>query len=183
MINYTATIFKESGSDISPNMSAIVVGALQLAGSCMCTILVEKAGRKFLIGFSALGTGIGLSIFGMYSYFKMLEYDVSSYMWVPIASFSFVICIASWGVLTLPFVIIAEVLPEKIRPSGTSICMCVLWSLSFLALKYFYALSQVLGMHGAVFLFSGVCFLGTLFVMIWVPETKGKTFEEIMKLL
>lgn len=46
MLHYTASIFKESGSNLSPNMSAIVVGVIQLAGAYCSTFLVEKAGRK-----------------------------------------------------------------------------------------------------------------------------------------
>lgn len=46
MVNYTATIFAESGSSLSPNMAAIVVAVIQLAGSYFSTLLVERAGRK-----------------------------------------------------------------------------------------------------------------------------------------
>lgn len=46
MLNYTASIFKESGSNLSPNMSAIVIGVIQLVGAYCSTFLVEKAGRK-----------------------------------------------------------------------------------------------------------------------------------------
>lgn len=46
MLNYTASIFKESGSNLEPNMSAIVVGAIQLLGSYVATNLVDRAGRK-----------------------------------------------------------------------------------------------------------------------------------------
>lgn len=46
MLNYTATIFAEAGSDLTPNMSAIVVGVIQLLGSCISLILVDRAGRK-----------------------------------------------------------------------------------------------------------------------------------------
>lgn len=46
MLNYTATIFAEAGSDLSPNMSAIVVGIIQLIGSCITVMLVDRAGRK-----------------------------------------------------------------------------------------------------------------------------------------
>lgn len=46
MINYTATIFAESGSEISPNVSAIIVGGIQLLGTLVSTKLVDRAGRK-----------------------------------------------------------------------------------------------------------------------------------------
>lgn len=48
MLNYTASIFKESGSSMSPNMSAIVVGIIQLVGSSCPPILVDRAGRKVI---------------------------------------------------------------------------------------------------------------------------------------
>lgn len=46
MLNYTAHIFKEAGSNLSPNMSSIIVGVIQLIGSYVATILVDRAGRK-----------------------------------------------------------------------------------------------------------------------------------------
>ncbi|KAJ6621565.1 Facilitated trehalose transporter Tret1, partial [Pseudolycoriella hygida] len=46
MLNYTATIFKDAGSSLSPNMSAIVVGVIQLIGAYISTFLVDRAGRK-----------------------------------------------------------------------------------------------------------------------------------------
>lgn len=46
MLNYTSNIFKEAGSNMSPNMSAIIVGVIQLLGSYVATNLVERAGRK-----------------------------------------------------------------------------------------------------------------------------------------
>lgn len=46
MLIYTATIFQKSGSNLSPNMSAIIVGVIQVIGSYVTTALVERAGRK-----------------------------------------------------------------------------------------------------------------------------------------
>lgn len=48
MLNYTANIFAESGSNLSPNMSAIIVGVIQLFGAWISTFLVDRAGRKVL---------------------------------------------------------------------------------------------------------------------------------------
>lgn len=46
MLNYTANIFKEAGSNMSPNLAAILVGVIQLVGSYAATVLVDRAGRK-----------------------------------------------------------------------------------------------------------------------------------------
>lgn len=56
-----------------------------------------------------------MTIFGTFIYIKdVLSTDVSSFSWVPIFSFSFVVFTASWGLLTLPFLVVTEILPEKV---------------------------------------------------------------------
>lgn len=61
--------------------------------------------------------------------------------------------------------------------------MSILWFLAFAMLKFFPFLTAALGMHGCMFLFAGLSFSGCAFVLIVLPETKGKSFDEIMKLL
>lgn len=71
---------------------------------------------KILLILSSTGTGVGLAIFGTFTYMKdVLNNDVSSFNWIPIVSFSFVVFSASWGLLTLPFLVVTEILPEKVN--------------------------------------------------------------------
>lgn len=65
---------------------------------------------------SAGGTSVGLAILGSYIYLDMIGVDVTDFKWIPLVSFSFVIFIASWGVLTLPFLVLSEIMPEKVCP-------------------------------------------------------------------
>ncbi|XP_058814671.1 facilitated trehalose transporter Tret1-2 homolog [Topomyia yanbarensis] len=183
MLNYTATVFAESGSSLSANMSAIVIGTIQMFGSYFSTILVERAGRKLLMTISGAGIATGLAIFAAFSYVKSIGQDVTSYNWLPLACFSIVIFVASMGVLTLPFVILAEIIPQKIKGLSVTVCMTILWIFAFLAIKYFSTLFEVLGMHGTLLLFSSCSLAGTLFVALYVPETKGKSFEAIAKVM
>ena len=156
MLNYTATIFAEAGSTLSPNLSAIVVGAIQIFGAFFST-LVDKIGRKVLLSISAFGTSLGLIVLGSYTFMKTVDgVDLTSYTWIPLASFSFTIFIASWGVLTLPFLVVSEIVPQKVnliinfsifktqkqklkhfqtKELITTLCMCCLWVFAFLAIK------------------------------------------------
>lgn len=70
---------------------------------------------KILFALSSGGTFIGLTCMGIYTYLQTLEYTMDGFTWIPVASFSFCIFIASWGVLTLPFLVIAELMPEKVK--------------------------------------------------------------------
>ncbi|XP_063702742.1 facilitated trehalose transporter Tret1-like [Culicoides brevitarsis] len=183
MLNYTASIFEKAGSTLSPNISAIIVGFIQIVGSFFSTILVDRAGRKFCIAISAGGTCIGLAILGTYTYLDMIGIDTSKFLWIPLVSFSFVIFIASWGVLTLPFLVLSEIMPEKIKAFTTTLCMSILWICAFIAIKSLPTLIQYLEMYGTMFLFSTFSLIGTILVLLLQPETKGKTFSEISKIL
>ncbi|XP_031622892.1 facilitated trehalose transporter Tret1-like [Contarinia nasturtii] len=183
MLNYTAKIFKDAGSNMDPNMSAIVVGIIQLIGSYVTTNLVDRAGRKFLYVVSSIGIALGLITLGTYMMLKTSGYNVEIFNWVPITSFSFVIFIGSWGVLTLPFLVISEIMPEKLKNFGPSFCMIILWSSQFLVVKYLPLLTDTLGFHYTLFIFAGVCLFGAMFIIASMPETKGRSYDEIMKML
>ncbi|XP_067623556.1 facilitated trehalose transporter Tret1 isoform X2 [Eurosta solidaginis] len=180
MLNYTANIFKESGSDLSPTISAIVVGFIQLVGSYVSALLVERAGRKLLLLISTVGIAMGHTIFGTYTYLNLLGYDVQNFTWVPVASFSVTIFIASWGLMGLPYLVISEIMPPKLRSLGVMICMITMWLTGILMLKYLPVMVEVMGMHGMVFTFAGICSVGVIFLAIFVPETKGESIDEIL---
>lgn len=180
MLNYTAYVFKESGSNMSENESAIVVGVISILGSYLSTVLVDRSGRKVLFTISTIGTAAGLVALGTYVMFKTWGYHVEPINWFPIASFSFVIFIASLGVLNLPFVVIAEVMPANIKDFGVSFCMVVLWLVTFIMVKYLPFITESIGFHNSMFVFAGICLLGEIFIAVIVPETKGKSHEEIM---
>lgn len=112
-INYTAEIFAQSGSSLSPSVSAIIVAFIQLFGSVVSTLITERLTRKTLYVLSCCGTIFGLFTFGMHGFLSTLT-DVSQFNWIPIVSMSFVIFIASVGLMPLTFTILSEILPLKV---------------------------------------------------------------------
>lgn len=66
---------------------------------------------------------------------------------------------------------------------GSTICMVVLWGFAFIMVKIFPIIADAIGMHGCWFLFAGVAFGGVIFVLAVLPETKGKSFDEIMEIM
>lgn len=104
----------ESGSSLTPNMSAIVVAVIQVVGSTISTLAIGKLSRKLLYAITGFGTIAGLLTFGIHGYLKTY-YNMEDFAWVPIASLSFVIFIASVGLLPLTFVMLSEILPQKVR--------------------------------------------------------------------
>lgn len=115
LISYEATIFRESGSDINPNTSAIALGALQICGT-ICTIAtIERVGRKVLLIISTTGVTLSLLVMGIYSYLSRHDYDLTDYNLVPVISLSLVIYLSAIGITPVPYVLVAESLPQKER--------------------------------------------------------------------
>lgn len=172
-----------SGSIFGNNESALFIGVVQFIGTSMLPLLVERIGRKALYIVSTIGTTLGLAVLGTYILLKSLDYDVTSYNWISIVSLSFVVLVQSCAISTLPFVVAAEMLPENSRELGASICNTVLGTCSFIVLKSMLAISNLIGLHGLMFLFAGICIPYAIFIIIYMPETKGKSYDQIMNLL
>lgn len=207
LISYTARIFAEAGSSLSPEWSAIIVAAIQLAGTYVSTILIDRVGRKPLLIFSSLGSGISLVGLGMYMYLNQLGWNLEAISWMPVITFSSLVFIASCGIIPISFVIMTEIMPSKvkkqshyfcifdrfncaklfhvsqIRSVATSICLGYSWLLAFVLLKYFPIVSDAIGLHICIAFFAFSSFCGLLFVIFGMPETKGKSFEEIQQKL
>lgn len=111
MLMYTNAIFKEAGSSLSPNASAIVIAMTQWGANCVTIAIVEKAGRKVIYSISAIGASLGLTVLGFHSLYRE---QLADFGFIPIAAFSFFIFIASIGLLPLHYVILAELMPKKV---------------------------------------------------------------------
>lgn len=103
--------------------------------------------------------------------------------WIPLVSFSAATFMYAIGIQALALGIIFEIAPEKIKEGYTSFCMSFVWFHNFIATKYLPMFFDLLGIHGGMYFFAGVCISSAIFIVLYVPETKGKSYEEIMESL
>lgn len=103
--------------------------------------------------------------------------------WIPLVSFSWVLFITSLGIQSVVFTVVTEIMPEKIKDAGVTLCTMLLWIFAFLNIKFLPHLTDAISFHGAMFLYAAICFIGAVFVLIVLPETKGLSHNEIMKSL
>lgn len=114
LMQFTATIFKESGSSLPPNDSAIIVAVIQIIGSSMSVFLIDRIGRRPIMLTSCFGTAASLSAIGAYSYLDKRGYNVESLNWIPIVGYSSGIFLLTMGMIGLPPTIITEVIPAEV---------------------------------------------------------------------
>jgi hypothetical protein len=135
VVNYSETIFMESGSGLSPAMSSIIIGLIELIGSAGSSLLSDRAGRKILMGVSSAGCGLILSALAVYSHLKTSGYSLQSATWIPLACLSGFMLLSSMGITSLHYVIMSEVLAQNIRGTVCTMCGLLNWMMSFLLVK------------------------------------------------
>lgn len=174
-------IFEAAGTSISSDNCSIILGAVQVVILIIATLLIDRLGRKVLLLFSTAVACISLVILGLCFYLKDHQGSAftDSYGWLPLAALSLYFVGYSMGLGPLPWVLLGEMLPLKVRGFATGICTAFCFGCGFLVVKEYFNMSALMGTAGTYWMFSG--FLAVCFVifLVFVPETMGKTLEEI----
>ncbi|XP_076672749.1 facilitated trehalose transporter Tret1 [Andrena cerasifolii] len=173
MISYTETIFGISGSSLSPHVSAVIVGAIQLFGSYLSTSLMERLGRRPLLLISCSGMCVCHYILGTFCYLQSLRYDVTAFNWIPVTALSTFVIMFSLGMGPGPYVVSSEILSRDVSSVIVTLGLFSVWSTAFLVLKFFPNVVAWLGMYGCFFLLGTLCAFTCAFVFALIPETKG----------
>lgn len=182
MLSYTSLIFAQSGSTMDADLSTIIVGAVQVVSVYASSLLVDRLGRKTLLIASCAGAALATAGLGAFSYaHKRTDADLTGYNWVPLALFSFYIVITCMGLLPLPFIILAEILPAEVRQMGSTVCMMSISVFAFMSLKGFPLVANEWGLDVAMWMCAAVCVLGVLFGVFVLSETKGKDLHAVAK--
>jgi SP family xylose:H+ symportor-like MFS transporter len=173
LFNYAEEVYKSAGYGVSAVMfNIIVTGAINLIFTLIAMMLVDRFGRRGLMLFGCCGVGCAHLMAG-FAYRAHLQ-----------GAFVLVLtlcAIAFYAVSLAPvvWVLIAEIFPNRLRSVGVSVAVATLWASSFVLTYSFPLILRFTSMAAAFFLYSGVCFLGAVLVYAFVPETKGKTLEEL----
>jgi len=181
VIFYTVQIFDSANVDLDPSVSTMIVGGVQIAATLASIFVVDRLGRRILLLFSDIVMCISLVALGLY--FKMKEDgNAANIGWLPLISLILFIVAFSVGYGPLPWMMLGELLPPKVKGLTASIATMFNWFLSFLVTKFFANMLKSFGDAWSYWTFAIICAAGTVFVFIFVPETKGKSLDDIQKL-
>lgn len=171
---YAPEIFKSTGqgSD-SALLQTILVGIVNFLFTIVAILYVDKAGRKMLLLAGSGGMTICLALVGGTFYWGVAQgYLVLLAILAYIAFFA-----VSLGPLT--FVVIAEIFPNRLRGIAMSLCVFALWIFVFVVSQCFPILLEKIGNAFTFWLFMVLSLCAFIFIRKFIPETKGKTLEEM----
>jgi MFS family permease len=151
--------------------------------SCIPTFIVDRVGRRILLIIS--GMGMAVSLLAMVFRFLTLNegIEIKHMGWLPLISINLYIVAFSIGFGPLPWFIMPELLSNEAKVWVSPIAVCLTWAMSFLVTKFFPIMVNDMGSEATYQTLFVICLVGTVFVVIFVPETKGRTREEIHRQL
>ncbi|XP_052862109.1 facilitated trehalose transporter Tret1-2 homolog [Anopheles cruzii] len=181
---YAVEIFRDSGTTMDKYTCTILLGVVRLAFSILGAILLRRCGRRPLTFISGIGCGLTMIGLGVYLYYKrQWELAVPPVepvaTWFPVACIFIFIMTCTVGFLIVPWVMIGELYPMRVRGLIGGLTTCMAHSFVFIVVKTYPFLTHVLERHGTFILYGCFSFVGTVFFYLCLPETKGKSLQEI----
>ncbi|XP_034484216.1 facilitated trehalose transporter Tret1-2 homolog isoform X3 [Drosophila innubila] len=182
VIFYSESIFKDANTGISTGLSTILIGIMQVVATFASTIVVDKLGRRILLLASGIVMALSTTAIGVYFFLKdQNEENVLNLGWLPVASLCIFIIMFSIGYGPVPWLMMGELFATDIKGFAGSIAGTTNWVLAFVITKTFKNLTDGLGSGPTFWLFAGLTVVGVVFVFFIVPETKGKSLNEIQQ--
>ncbi|KAJ4749417.1 Sugar transporter ERD6 [Rhynchospora pubera] len=178
---YASSIFKTAGLTDS-DLATCGLGAIQVVATGITTWLLDKAGRRILLIISTAGMSLSLLLVAV-AFFMEGAYSESSNLYHIMSILSLVGLVAfvisfSLGLGAIPWIIMSEILPVNIKSLAGSVATLANWLTSF-AITMTANLLLTWSSGGTFTFYMLVSIFSLVFVVLWVPETKGRTLEEI----
>jgi len=177
VFNYAEEIFSAAGYGVSDTLFNIVVtGSVNLIFTFVAMFTVDRLGRKKLMVFGAGGLTLNFLLLGSAFFFHLKGIAVLVLVVAAIAIYAMSLAPIVW-------VILSEIFPNRIRSAAMASATFALWVACFVLTYTFPLLNKSLGAAGTFWVYSAICLSGFIFIAIKLPETKGKSLEEIENVL
>ena len=175
IFNYAQEIFMEAGYGVSDVlMNIVVTGITNVVFTILAMFVVDRWGRKVLTLIGSFGLTVIYAFMGAAYYFHITGIVLLVIVVLAIACYAMTLATTMW-------VIISEIFPNRVRGVAMSVCTFALCAACFILTYTFPVLNSSLGAAGTFWLYGVICLAGGIFVVTCLPETKGKSLEEIEK--
>ncbi|XP_055713720.1 facilitated trehalose transporter Tret1-like [Phlebotomus papatasi] len=183
ILNFNGLIFKETGMEMDPNLGTIIFASIQLVSFFTMSLYIDRFGRRIQLIGSLMGTFLSFIPIATYFFAKDSGLDVSAYSgWAPLVAFSG-IAIFSMGLIHTPTIILTEIVPTKLRGTCVFIIYLVTRVQSILMMHFFLPLIDKFGLHTCMIAFATWTLCEAIFIFFYLPETKGRSVDDIVKTL
>lgn len=179
---YAQEIFAQAGSDVSPKKASIIYFSVMLGMTMVSSSIVDKAGRKPLLIISIIGSIIALFTEGTYFYIKNnTSIDTLPFEYIPVVSLVLFVIFFSLGMQSIPICMLGELFPTSVKAYALCLADVYFSIVASVASKFLQVMMTSYGIEMAFYGFTLFSIFGLIFIILVVPETKGKSLEEIQE--
>ncbi len=173
IFNYAEEIFTSAGYSVGDMLFNIVItGTVNLVFTLLAMRMVDSWGRRKLMLLGSVGLAVIYFMLGTSYFFELKGLAILVLVMLAIATYAMTLAPITW-------VVLSEIFPNKIRGAAMALSTTALWSACFVLTYTFPILNKLLNASGTFWLYGFICLSGFLFILKKLPETKGKSLEEI----
>ncbi|KAK4299628.1 hypothetical protein Pmani_028113 [Petrolisthes manimaculis] len=174
---YTADIFNAAGTNLDANLQTIIMGVVRFLSTILSAVLLDRVGRKPLLIISAIGSSVGMLCVGIFFYLKS-NGSAEGLGLLPLTSMLIYVFFNELGYGPIPWLLSGELIPLSVRTIGNGVAVTAYSLFAFIINATFPMLTSLVHTY-VVFWMYAVFSLSGVFLGMYLPETRGKTLEEI----
>ncbi|XP_065219861.1 facilitated trehalose transporter Tret1-like isoform X2 [Planococcus citri] len=177
---YMVNIFQELRFPVDANWATVIISCIGFLGVIVCTVSVGYVGKRTLTLGSMAGCAsstLGLSVWSLLNE----NSPDKSLCWTPFILFILLSFSFSFGLAPIPWMILSEVFPFRGRGFASGCAAAVSYILGFITAKTFLDLKSTLSLSGVFSLYGSITVTGIVYVYFKLPETEGKSLQDIEK--
>jgi sugar porter (SP) family MFS transporter len=179
VIYYAPTILSDTGLTASSSIAQTVsVGITNVVFTIIAVLLLDRLGRRSLLLIGTVGLTLSLALLGVYFSFPALQHGAGY-----VALIGLLVYIAAFAIGLGPvfWLMISEIFPSGVRSKAMSVSTMANWAANFVVAGSFLTLNMLITRQGTFFLYTAIGVAAFLFFLFRVPETKGRSLEEIQQ--
>ncbi|XP_049880026.1 facilitated trehalose transporter Tret1-like [Pectinophora gossypiella] len=177
ILTYANALLASSGVTFSPEMQTLSFPAVMIVAALLSMSCVERLGRKPLLALSL--ASMMCSMVGMGAIILVQHQGSTVLWWLPVVMMMLSVASYAAGAGPVPYIMMSEMFNFQIRAQVLGFIVAYSWFVNFLQLLAYAPISNAVGMHTTFFFFGAINCLGFCIALVLLPETKGKSVEEI----
>ncbi|XP_060521928.1 facilitated trehalose transporter Tret1-2 homolog [Cylas formicarius] len=181
VVSYTQKIFDAAHTSLSADLEVMIVTAVQVIAVLLSTQAIDRVARKTLMAASLVLMLLPNFFMGLYFYLLEFGYNLDPISWLPVALLVIFISGFNVGIGPLGFTFAGEIFEPGVKCWGVTLATCTNLMVAFLTATFMPSVSEISGFYAPFWIFAGFTAVGIVFVYVFVPETKGKSFLEIQR--
>ncbi|KAI5749254.1 hypothetical protein M8J76_005927 [Diaphorina citri] len=184
ILAYMTDFVRSSGFHLlNPYFITVIGGLIIFASVISISFILPHTGVKPLSAASGMGIALSMLVIGTYLLFEkapIVNFEWGFFNLIPLAALVLNLVASSVGFLPIPYLMLGEIFPMEVKGVAAGLATCLAYIFGFFAVKTWPTLHLALG-NGIFFFYGLVAAIGTAHVLAYLPETKGKSLEEIIK--